>query len=164
MIKKLPIGEVNIKEIVDHLAFEEEDLQTAALEQAKLYMAAATYRVKQMRHRQEAEMHLDNLRVDYGLKLRMKYKGQKGTTERFINDMIERVPEIRTAVSEVAKAKRFEEWSKLLLDAFEHRRSSLKILSQFIFMQDTFTGKFETGKLKARRAALRGQLAEQEEV
>lgn len=164
MGKKLLTGEVDIHQVVERLAFAEEDLQTAALEQARLYMAAATYRVKKMRTRQEAEMSLDNFRVDYGLKLRLKYKGQKGTTERFINDMLERVPEVRTAVSEVAKAKRMEEWSKLLLDAYEHRRSSLKILSQFIFMQDTFSGQSETDRLKARQRALRGRLSEEEDL
>jgi hypothetical protein len=162
MTRKPLIGEVDPQTIVDRLAFSQEETEEAALEQAKLYMAAATYRIKKMRKRQEAEMRLDNLKVDYSLKMRFKHKGTKGTTERAIAELVERVPEIREAVADLAKAKRMEEWAKLLLDAYEHRRSSLKILAQFAFMQDEFNGKYEVDRLKSKREKLRREMRKEE--
>lgn len=149
--------------LVDRLAFSQEETQDAALEQAKCFMAAATYRIKKMRVRQEAEMHLDNLRVDYSLKMRFKHKGTKGTTERAISEMVERVPEIRQATAELAKAKRLEEWAKLLLDAYEHRRSSIKVITQFAFMQDTFSGQGEVDRMKRQRERLKREMSKEEE-
>lgn len=163
MTRKPLIGEVDPQTLVDRLAFSQEETQEAALEQAKLYMAAATYRIKKMRVRQEAEMHVDNLRVDYSLKMRFKHKGQKGMTERAIQELVERVPDIREATADLAKAKRLEEWSKLLLDAYEHRRSSLKILTQFAFMQDSFSGQYEVDKMKRQRERLKRDLGKEED-
>lgn len=162
MARKPIIGEVDVHQLVEALAFTQEETQDAALEQAKLYMAAATYRIKKMRKRQEAEMNLDNLRVDYSLKMRLKYKGQKGTTERSISEMVERVPEIRAATAELATAKRLEEWSKLLLDAYEHRRSSIKVITQFAFMQDTFSGQYEVDRMKKRREHLKREMGKEQ--
>ena len=154
-MRKPHIGVVDKEDLLERLAFAQEEVEGAALEQAKMFMAAATYRISKMRTRQEAEMHLDNLRVDYSLKMRFKYKGQKGFTEKAIQEMVERTPDIRAAVAEMAKAKRLEEWAKLLLDAYEHRRSSLKILSQYAFMQDSFSGQSEVERMKRKRDALR---------
>lgn len=163
MPRKPLIGEVDVETILDRLAFAQEDTEQAALEQAKLYMAAVTYRIKKMRTRQEAEMHLDNIRVDYSLKMRFKHKGQKGMTERAIQELVERVPEIRDAIRSMAKAKRLEEWSKGLLDAYEHRRSSLKILAQYAFMQDSFSGQYEVDKMKRKRERLKQAMGKDED-
>ena len=155
MAREQLIGEVGRDDLLERLAFAQEETEQAALEQAKLYMAAVTYRIQKMRLRQEAEMHLENLRVDYSLKIRMKYKGQKGMTEGAIKEMVARVPELRKAEEAAAKAKRLEEWAKGLIEAYEHRRSSLKILAQYAFMQDNFSGQGEVDRMKARRARLR---------
>ena len=154
-MRKPLVGEVDREILLERLAFAQEEVEDAALEQAKLFMAAATYRISKMRVRQEAEMYVDNLRVDYSIKMRVKYKGQKGTTEGAIKEMVQRVPELRLAESELAKAKRLEEWAKLMLDAYEHRRSSLKVLTQFAFMRDTFSGQNEVDKMKRTRERLR---------
>jgi hypothetical protein len=163
MTREPLIGEVDVQELVSRLAFTQEETQDAALEQAKLYMAAASYRIKKMRARQEAEMHADNLQVDYSMKMRMKHKGTKGMTERAISELVDRVPDIRQAKEALAKAKRLEEWSKLLLDAYEHRRSSIKVIAQFAFMQDSFSGQYETEKLKNQRERLKRQIGKDEE-
>jgi hypothetical protein len=164
MPRKPLIGEVDPQALVDRLAFTQEETQDAAMEQPKLFMAAATYRIKKMRTRLEAEMHLDNLRVDYSLKMRFKHKGQKGMTERAIQELVDRVPEIRQATVEAAKAKRLEEWAKLMLDAYEHRRSSIKVITQFAFMQDTFSGQYEVDKMKKQRDRLKRDMGKDEEI
>lgn len=149
------VGEVSRDELLERLAFAQEETEQAALEQAKLYMAAVSYRIQKMRLRQEAEMHLENLRVDCSLAIRLKHKGQKGITEGAIKELVSRVPALRSAEEVAAKAKRLEEWAKGLIEAYEHRRSSLKILAQYAFMQDSFSGQGEVERLKAKRARLR---------
>lgn len=147
--------DVDIERLLRKLAFPQEETEQAAVEQPRLFMDAATYRVHKMRERQQAEMHEENLRVDYSLKMRAKFKGQKGTTEKALAEMVNKNPDLRDAVAAVAKTKRLEEWSKLLLDAYEHRRSSIKILAQFAFMKDTFSGQSEVDRMKRKKEFLK---------
>jgi hypothetical protein len=163
MPRKLLVGEVGLEDLLERLAFAEEDTVHATLEQAKLYMAAASFRIHKMRKRQETEMYVDNLRVDMSLHIRKKYKGEKGVTEKFISERVNKMQVIRAAELEAAKAKRMEEYAKHLLDAYEHRRTSLKILAQFAFMDDSFTGKSEVNRLSAKRDSLRKMHREAEE-
>jgi hypothetical protein len=163
MTRKPLIGEVDVQILLDRLAFAQEETEQAALEQAKLYMAAVTYRIKKMRVRQEAEMHEENLRVDYSLKMRFKHKGQKGVTERAIQELTDRVPELRQATMTAAKAKRLEKFAEGILEAYEHRRSSIKVLAQFVFMQDSFSGQHEVDKLKRKREHLKREIGKEED-
>jgi hypothetical protein len=158
MARKLLVGEVSLQDILDRLAFTEEQTSHAALEQAKLFMAAASYRIKKMRKRQETEMAVDNLRVDLSIGARIKYKGKKGVTEKFISEKVSSNPAVRRAEEEAATAKRQEEWAKHLLEAYEHRRTSLKILTQFAFMDDTFSGKYEVNRMMEKREKLKKAL------
>lgn len=164
-MRKPLIGEVDPHVLLERLAFAQEETEDAALEQAKLYMGAVTYRIQKMRSRQEAEMHVDNLRVDLSLKMRFKYKsaGKKGVTERAIQEMVERYPDLRAAVAVLAKTKRLEEWSKGLLEAYEHRRSAIRVLAQYAFMRDDFDGKFEVDKMKDKRDRLRRQFGKEQD-
>lgn len=158
MDKKQLVGEVSLTDILDRLSFSEEDTPNAALEQPKLYAAAASYRIKKMRDRQEAELALDELRTTYSLKFRGKYRGEKGYTEKYLSDLVEHQQAVRDALRKAAETKRNEEWAKHLLDAYEHRRTSLKILTQFAFMGDSFSGsQREVEKLQNRKDALRRQ-------
>lgn len=162
MVKKPLFGEVNLQDLLERLSFAEEDTQNAALEQPKLYMQAADFRIKKMRVRQEAEMALDNIRVDRSLSLRRQQKvgegKKKGLTEKNITELVEGLKEVREWKEKLATAKRMEEWAKHLLDAYEHRRTTLKILVQFAFIQDTVGGRHEVDKLHAQREKLRDQL------
>jgi hypothetical protein len=156
--RKPLIGEVDIKDLLARLAFAQEETQEAALEQAKLYMTAATYRVKRMKDRQEAEAAHDDMRTDLSVHYRRKYavSGKKGVTEKTLVELVDRNSGVREARNAVLVAKRREEWSKLLLDAYEHRRSTIKILTQFAYLEDEYRpGGEEIDKMKARRERLR---------
>lgn len=160
MVRKLLVGEVSVKELVDHLAFAQEETETAALEQAKLFMAAATYRVQRMKDRQEAEAALDDARTDRGLSLRRKNAGaKKALTEKFLSDLVDSDSAVRDVRNKALEARRKEEWAKLLLDAYEHRRSAIKTLVQFAYIEDSFRpGGEELDKMKRRREQLKRDL------
>ncbi|SRR5580765_6535452 len=153
---KLP-KDFELNELLEKLAFAQEENQHAALEQPMLYMACVEYRTKQMRHRQEAEMKVDNMRVDLSVKFRKqpaRMKGEKALTERALGDMVDLVPQYRDAIAELMRAKRKEEYAKLLLDAYEHRRSTIKILAQYAFIQDVFSGENMVESLNKKRREL----------
>ena len=61
------------------------------------------------------------------------------------------------------KAKRLEEWAKLLLEAYEHRRGSLKVMAQFAFMEDNFTAGGEVEKMKRKKDRLERTLPDNED-
>lgn len=164
--QKALVGEVSLQDLLDRLSFAEEGLQQAALEQAKLFMAAASYRINRMKDRQEAESKYEDLRVSRSLKLRMKYLtgGKKSVTEKHINDLIDHDQEIRDARDEVLKAKRREEYSKLLLDSYDHRRSSIKVLAQFAYVEDSMKlGESLKDKRERLKSALPKRLPEDDE-
>jgi hypothetical protein len=162
--KNILVGEVPLQELLDRLAFSEEGTPVAAMEQPKLFMAAASYRIKRMKDRQEAEAKLDNLKVDLSLKIRARNLGKKGATERYLNDMVASSPQLRVAVEEANKAKRIEEWAKLLLEAYEHRRGSLRVMAQFAYIEENFsaTGN-EVEKLRGKRERLKRTMPMNEE-
>jgi hypothetical protein len=166
MPRKPLVGEVLLEDLIERLSFAEEETQSAALEQAKLYMAAADYRIRKMKIHQETEAKWDDVKVRRSLQLRAKYAGgaKKGMTERYLNDLIDNSREVRDARDEASRAKRQEEWAKLLLEAYDHRRSTLKILTQFAFIEDNFRGGMaEAERLKGKRDRLRHMRPDKEE-
>lgn len=160
----LIIGEVSLQELLNKLAFSQEGTPLAALEQAKLFMAAADYRIKRMKDRQEAEASADNLKVDLSLKVREKNLGKKGATERYLSDLVDSSIKLRELREVAAKAKRREEWAKLLLEAYEHRRGSLRVMAQFAYIEENFSASGEeVEKLRRKKERLKRTLADNEE-
>jgi hypothetical protein len=164
MSRKLLIGEVSLEDLVARLAFAQEETPSAAVEQAKLFMAAADYRIKKMKIRQEADASYEDLRIHRSLQLRATNAKGK-LTERHLNDLVDRDPKIQQARDDAATAKRREEWAKLLLEAYDHRRSTLKILTQFAFMEDNFRGGAdELERLRKKKARLKSSLPDKEDA
>lgn len=161
MMRKLLVGEVSVHDLVDRLAFAQEETQSAAVEQAKLFMAAATYRISKMKERQEAEAEFDDARTDksVGLRKTNAASGKKGLTEKSIAELVDRDPTVRSCRDRALEAKRKEEWAKLLLEAYEHRRSTIRVLTQFAYIEDNFRpGGEEVDSMKRKRERLKKDL------
>lgn len=163
MTKKALIGQVELEDLLDRLYFPEEEIQQAVLEQAKLFLAAADYRVKKMKSRQDSGYALDRLRASYSIRIRKKYAaadtGKRNVTEGHIKEILEGVDEIRTAQEALGTAEALEEWSKLVLEAYRQRRDVLKILAQFAFVEDNMRlGHRDLEKMKDRRQQLKGAM------
>lgn len=155
--RKLLVGEVSLEDLLERLSFTEETVQQAAMEQAKLFQAAATYRIKKMKTRQEAEARYDDTRISRGIKIRTA--GEK-KTEKHLTDLIDRDPDVRAARDKLYEAKRLEEYSKLLLDAYEHRRSAIKVIAQFAYVEDGMAKVGGAEKLRSTSDRLRKQFPE----
>ena len=162
MARNILVGEVALNDLLERLAFAQEETEAAALEQAKLFMAAATYRIKKMKKRQDAEAALDDIQTDASMSLRRKSalnSAKKSITEKALAEMVSARTDVRAARNTALEAKREEEWAKLLLDAYEHRRSTIKILTQFAFIEDNFRpGGEEVEKMARKRAQLKAAL------
>lgn len=132
----VPTKETTLPQLLESLSFSREGLQKAVLDQAPLFMEAASYRVAKMKNRQDAEAALDEMRRTMSLKIREDNAGKKGLTERFINDFIEDQASVKEARRKLEQSERVEELSKLLIEAYRHRKDSLRILAGFYFGDD----------------------------
>lgn len=170
MARKTLVGEVELEDLLARLYFPEEEIQQAVLEQAKLFLAAADYRVKKMKSRQDAAYALDRLRAGYSLQVRKKFAaanvgGKRNVTEGQIKDTLERVEAINSAQEALGSAEALEEWSKLVLEAYRQRRDVLKILAQFAFVEDNFRlGHRDMDKLKEKRQKLKETMRDSDNV
>lgn len=164
MARKPLIGQVELEDLLDRLYFPEEEIQQAVLEQAKLFLAAADYRVKKMKARQDAGYALERLRASYSLRIRKKYAAADSrVTEGNIKEMLEGVQEIKSAQESMGTAEALEEWSKLVLEAYRQRRDVLKILAQFAFVEDNMRlGHRDLEKMKEKQARIRGAMRERD--
>lgn len=166
MPRKPLVGEVSLEELLERLSFPEEGLQQAVLEQAKLFMEAADFRIAKMRAYQGAKRELDGAKTQISLRLRAKYavpqKGKKALTERHLTDLVEQTQTVKVASAALDKAERLEEWAKLLLEAYRQRRDSLKIMAQFAYVEENF--RVGVGdRMKETRERLKSRLPEKEE-
>jgi hypothetical protein len=170
MARKTLVGEVTLEDLLDRLYFPEEEIQQAVLEQAKLFLAAADYRVKKMTARQSAAYALERLRAGYSLQVRKKFQaanagGKRNVTEGYIKDTLERVEAINSAQEVLGQAESLEEWSKLVLEAYKQRRDVLKILAQFAFVEDNLRlGHRDLDKLKQKRDTLKSAMRDSDNV
>lgn len=157
----------DLQELVNELYFEDEHLQTATLNQASLYQKAAAYRIRKMKARQIAEASFDDARTERALLLRRKYAGKKpALTERYLTDLVDGTQTVRVARDALQVAKRQEEYAKHLLEAYEHRRGSIKVLAQFIYVEDSMRVNKLLGRETSRavREGLKANLPHKEDV
>ena len=167
-MKKLLIGDVTLEDLLDRLSFSEENVQSAVLEQAKLFFSAADYRIKKMRKYQEAKARLEQIRIHESLKLREKNsnpeKGKKALTEKYLSDLVEQKQIIKEARAQLDQSERLEEWAKLLLEAYRQRRDSLRVYAQFAYVEDNFrVGENQIESMKEKRERLKRSIKDREE-
>lgn len=122
--------------VVDLLAkldFEDHEVLSAATSQPALYMKACDYRVACMRKQQQAEFRLDVVRADTAAKLRDEYaeRGEK-IAEKLMNELLDGNKDVQAARVESETADRGEEYSKLLVEAYRHRRDALRVVADMM--------------------------------
>lgn len=120
-----------LDKILATLEYTVETIQEAAVIQAPAFEAAANYRVDQMRRRQALEMNLERLRADIELTIRKQAADiDEKITEGAIKARLTTNKLVQRAQDELNAAEAMEEYSKLLLEAYRHRRDSLEVVGQ----------------------------------
>jgi predicted O-linked N-acetylglucosamine transferase (SPINDLY family) len=120
-----------LEKLLEKLAYTVETVQEAAVEQAVSFEAAANYRVDHMRRRMALEMELERLRAEIELAIRKQAAeiGEK-PTEGAIKARLAVHKLIQRAENDLRAAEAMEEYAKLLLEAYRHRRDSLEVVGQ----------------------------------
>ncbi len=161
------VGELDLRTLLGRLEFSEENLEQAVLEQAKLFMVAANYRVLKMRQRQQVEGQLKQQTAALALQYRKKARtknGKRQLTEGYLSDLLAWSPRLGGLKEKTQRAEQLEEYAKLLLEAFRQRRDALKILATFAYLEDSVRLK-QAGmdRIRATREELRERVGGEEE-
>lgn len=124
---------VDIEKLLDKLDIDEVDVVTAAREQPGLYLKAARYRVKKMRSKRKAISELEQMRTELALQIRKKDTvNKRKRTESNIKELLMQKPELVQTMRKVSMAEEEEELAKRLLDAFDHRGKSIRVIADLI--------------------------------
>jgi hypothetical protein len=123
---------VNVKRLIEKLQLDEDNLEEAALESARLTFEAGRYRVIKMRKRARASLAYDMLFAERRLRGRKKKDedGRKSFTEGAVSDLAQTSPEVATAKRDLDEAFAAEEVSKILLECYRIRRDMIKGIAQ----------------------------------
>lgn len=122
---------VNVKQLIEKLSFDEDNLEQAAIENARLMFEAGRYRVKKMRRRAKASLAYDRAYADKRLYGRKKKDsgGKKTFTEGAVSDLALTSSEVNQLHKIMDEAYAQEEMSKVLLECFRVRRDMIKAIA-----------------------------------
>lgn len=130
-IRKLLANEVSAQELLDGLQFSGEALERAALEQAPLFVKAASFRVQAMAKRFQFESAVKVLEATLSERLRTE-ADESGA--RIVQAEVQAAQQLDSSCSAARKqlqeAELEEEFAKLLLEGYRMRRDSMRIISE----------------------------------
>jgi hypothetical protein len=114
-------------ELISKLQIVEESAVHAAAEQPMLFIKAARARVQTMRTLMTAESRFEQIGAELAQDFRRS--GEK-TTEAGIKERLAIHPDIIEAEKLVRHASAQEELSKLLVEAYKHRRDAIRVIAE----------------------------------
>jgi len=124
---------VDLSGLIEKLEFTEENIIVANREQSALFLEASRYRVKKMRSRIQAEAQLDAEKAQASIFFRSKKKTSKvNITEGHIKDKVAVDSDVHEARQKYDKAQVYEEWARLLLEAYRQRGHAIKTLAELL--------------------------------
>lgn len=121
---------VNVRRLIDRLAFDADNFERANLEQPRLSLEAGRYRTQAALLRARLELQLETQEAALGVQLRRKGEGAKrAPTEKAVSSKIILNPEIQSLRKRLYLAETTEIWSKQLAEAYQYQRLAvLKII------------------------------------
>lgn len=130
-VSEIVTADVDIENLLGHLDFSEETLEQAAYKQPLLFVEACRYRVQRLRRKNMLESELSSSKTQLSLAIRKKSgTGDKRMTERFVEAQILQNDDIMALQDKLSRAEEYEEFSKLLVEAFRHRRDSIRVVQE----------------------------------
>ncbi len=150
---------VDLPKLLDALSFTDEEVGDAALEQAKLYLEAARYRIQCLRNKnaKTSAAEVTQATAELAVRRRLKEEGDK-VTEGQVKAIALKKPSVQEALAAQMDAEEEDEFSKLLLEAFRQRRAAIETI-QYLMGSEVAAAKLFSGevsdKLKSLREGLR---------
>jgi hypothetical protein len=124
---------VDVPALIEKLDFSEENIIMANREQASLFLEASRYRVKRLRATIQAEAAYDTEKANAALYFRRQRRSVKrSTTEAEIKEQVVIDEPAQAARAKYDKAQVYEEWAKLLLEAYRQRGHAIKTLAEIL--------------------------------
>jgi hypothetical protein len=119
------------KELIEALPIVGENILAEAALQPQYFISAARYRVDRMRDRMQAAARREYLAARLRLLVRSRRNAAgKKVSEGYLDEKIEVYPKHRELRLAVDQALLEEEFSKLILEAYRHRRDSIRIIAE----------------------------------
>ena len=154
-VERIITERVIVDDLIKGLSFSDEEVVDAAKMQPTLFLHASRLRIQTMRNRVAAEARLQAERAERAGKFRMRGKeaGER-VTEGQVQERLARIPEIIKLTKEVTDAEEYEEWSKLLLEAYRMRRDALKVVADMLGAE-VYVSRMQSGQRSPPSATTR---------
>lgn len=146
-VERIITRPVIVDDLVNGLSFSDEEVVDAAKSQPTLFLHASRLRIQTMRNRVTAEAKLKAAEADRAGKFRLRGKeaGER-ITEGQVKERLARIPEIIALTKAVTDAEEYEEWSKLLLEAYRMRRDALKVVADMLGAE-VYVSRMQSGQV-----------------
>lgn len=134
-LEELLFGVIDVPDLVQQLEFAEEDITRATREQASLFLQAARYRIQTLRRKIQKESAYESVCSQVSIKLRQAKRAaddKNKPTESAIKNRINVDPSVVAARREFERTIVYEEFAKLLVEAFRQRRDACRILAEIM--------------------------------
>jgi len=137
---------INLEELINALDFSEERVVDAAKEQPRLFINASRYRVRKLRERIRAESRLKEVAASLSLRIRANLKalgGDTRITEGLIQARLYGKREYKEADAAVATATEYDEFSRLLVEAYRQRAAALRVVQEVMGIENAMAGRLQ---------------------
>lgn len=129
--KRSPLADTKLERLLRKLDFSAETVAEAATEQPRLFFEAAEYRVDKMRQYLQLEMDVARIRADRSLAERKHARdNEQRITEGNLAELLTVNPKVIELQNQLAEAEANNEYAKLLLEAYRHRRDCLSVVER----------------------------------
>jgi hypothetical protein len=124
-------GEIQIRGLVESLAFDPDMVERAGAEQAKLYYDASRYHLKIWRRLSALQAKLDVAKAEAGLRIRAKGNGSgRGPSIPEVADLVSLDKFVRKLNDKIRVVTAHEKYAELLVKSYMARQSALKVVSE----------------------------------
>jgi hypothetical protein len=139
--------------LVKRLAFSNETILQDTASQPGLFIKAAEYRITCLRRLLRTKVQADAAEAQAGFRARglLESRGEK-TTEKRVQELVCTDQDYMDEQEARQQATIEEEASKLLVEAYRHRRDCLKLVVEMVSSEVSLQTAVETGQAKLERA------------
>jgi hypothetical protein len=123
-------GDIEVRALVESLAFDPDMVERAGAEQAKLYYDASRYHLKIWRQLASLQAKLDLAKAEAGLRIRSRTKEGRGPSIPEVADLVSLDKIVRKLSEKIRVVTAHEKYADLLVKSYMARQSALKVVSE----------------------------------
>jgi hypothetical protein len=145
----------NVIELLDSIGFSPDNVVGAAAGQTGLFVKAINYRLACLQDKTRQDMDCKRISAEQELKIRKEAKANdEKLTESHIKSLLLVNKTVVASETQLAQAEAYDEYSKLVIEAFRMRRDCLKIVSENSRTEFYASGRTLDAEVEAERLAV----------